>query len=77
MSTKALASSMVLTEEERLESILLRRLGNRIRDLRVIYLPAGVILQGKTATYHAKQVAQHVAMEVAEFPIVANEIEVS
>jgi hypothetical protein len=68
---------MVLTEEERLESILLRRLGNRIRDLRVIYLPAGVILQGKTATYHAKQVAQHVAMEVAEFPIVANEIEVS
>ena len=77
MSSNTLAPSMVLTEEERLESLLLRRLGNRIRDLRVVVLPAGVILQGRTATYHAKQVAQHVAMEVAELPILANEIEVS
>jgi len=49
----------------------------RTCDLRVVVLPAGVILQGWTATYHAKQVAQHVAMEVAELPILANEIEVS
>jgi hypothetical protein len=72
MSTKALAS--VVSEEERLESILLRRLGNRIRDFRVILLPEGLILQGRTATYHAKQVAQHIAMEVADMPILANEI---
>ena len=75
--SKALASEvMVPTEEERLEEMLHRRLGNRVRDLRVIVLPDGVILQGRTATYHAKQLAQHVAMEVAEVSIVANEIEV-
>ena len=73
MTTNVLASS-VLSEEERLETILLRRLGNRIRDLRVVRLPNGLVLQGRTGTYHAKQVAQHVAMEVADLPILANEI---
>jgi hypothetical protein len=66
----------VLTEEERLEGMLQRRLGNRIRDLRVVLLSAGLILQGRTATYHAKQLAQHAAMEFANLPIVANDIEV-
>ena len=75
MSTDTLIPA-VLTEEERLEGMLIRRLGNRVRDLRVIVLPAGLILQGRTATYHAKQIAQHAAMELADLPIVANEIEV-
>ena len=57
-------------------SILVRRLGNRVRELRVVLLPEGLILQGRTATYHAKQIAQHVAMEVANLPILANDIEV-
>ena len=73
MSTNVLESN-VLSEAERLESMLLRRLGNRVRDLRVILLPDGLILQGRTATYHAKQIAQHAAMEVADMPILANEI---
>ena len=73
MSSNELASS-VLSEEDLLESLLLRRLGNRIRDLRIIRLPEGLILQGRTATYYAKQVAQQVAMEVADLPILANEI---
>ncbi len=75
MGTHVLATN-VLSEEERLESLLLRRLGNRIRDLRVVVLPNGLILQGRTGTYHAKQIAQHAAMEMATLPIVANEIEV-
>ena len=73
MSTNLLAPS-ILAEEERLESMMLRRLGNRIRDLRVLLLPNGLILQGRTATYHAKQVAQHAAMELADLPILAKEI---
>src|SRR5450432_649879 len=56
MSTNVLATN-VLSEEERLETMLLRRLGNRIRDLRVVVLPNGLILQGRTGTYHAKQIA--------------------
>jgi hypothetical protein len=75
MSTELLSKN-VLSEEERLENLLTRRLGSRIRDLRVIVLPAGLILQGRTATYHAKQIAQHTAMAVASTPILANEIEV-
>ena len=73
--SNALATD-ILTEEERLENMLVRRLGNRIRDLRIVLLPAGLILQGQTATYHAKQIAQHVAMEEANLSILANEIEV-
>jgi hypothetical protein len=76
MSTDVLATSVVLSEEERLETMLTRRLGNRVRDLRVILLADGLILKGRTATYHAKQVAQHIAMEVADLPILANDIEV-
>jgi hypothetical protein len=75
MSAKILAST-VPSDEERLENMLFRRLGNRIRDLRVLLLPEGVVLQGRVATYHAKQIAQHAAMELADLPILANEIEV-
>jgi hypothetical protein len=63
-------------EEERLENLLQMRLGSRIRELRVLLLDSGIILQGRTSTYHAKQLAQHAAMDVSEFPILANEIEV-
>ena len=76
MTTDTLSPTILLTEEERLESMLIRRLGNRIRDLRVILLQEGVVLQGRTATYHAKQLAQHAAMELADVPILANDIEV-
>jgi hypothetical protein len=66
----------IFSEEERLESLMQRRLGNRIRGLRVYLQPRGVILLGRTATYHAKQLAQHAAMELANMPILSNDIEV-
>jgi hypothetical protein len=65
-----------VTEQERLEQLMQRRLGNRVRNLRVHVLPAGLVLQGRAATYHAKQLAQHAAMELADAPILANDIEV-
>jgi hypothetical protein len=64
------------TQKEQLESLLQRRLGNRIRDLSVLVLPGGIILQGRTSTYHAKQLAQHAAMELSPLPLLANDIEV-
>jgi hypothetical protein len=73
MSINVLEASVV-SEEERLENMLQRRLGNRVRDLQVVLLPEGLILKGRTATYHAKQIAQHVAMELADLPILANDI---
>jgi hypothetical protein len=66
----------LLAQEERLESLMQRRLGNRIRGLRVQLQPEGVILHGRTATYHAKQLAQHAAMDLVDMPILANDIEV-
>jgi hypothetical protein len=66
----------VLSKEERLQSLMQRRLGNRIRGLRIQLQPHGVILHGRTATYHAKQLAQHAAMDLVKLPILANDIEV-
>jgi len=66
----------VCQREERLETLIERRLGNRVRDLRVMVRATGLILQGRAATYHAKQLAQHAAMEMATLPILSNEIEV-
>ena len=80
MSIDVLSPQTVLphtvSEEERLECLMQRRLGNRVRNLRVHVLPGGLVLQGRAATYHAKQLAQHAAMELGTAPIVANDIEV-
>ena len=65
------------TPDERLEVLMQRRLGNRVRDLRVIRREDGLIIQGRTTTYYAKQLAQHAAMELGNEPILANDIEVS
>jgi hypothetical protein len=66
----------VLPHQEHLESLVQRRIGSRVRDLRIIVRPNGLILQGRAATYHAKQLAQQLAMELAPVPILANDIEV-
>jgi hypothetical protein len=63
-------------QEERLEAQVLRRVGGRVRDLRVLVRHNGIILRGRCTTYHAKQIAQHTAMELTGLPILANDIEV-
>ena len=75
MSSSTLVETLSLPEEH-LEAIVQRRLGGRVRDLRIVFRQNGIILQGHTNTYHAKQLAQHAAMEVAGVPILANDIEV-
>jgi hypothetical protein len=66
----------IFAPTEHLELQVQRRLGSRVRDLRIIVRQDGVILQGLAHTYHAKQLAQHAAMELADLPILANDIEV-
>jgi hypothetical protein len=75
MTSPGTAATITLPEEH-LEALLQRRLGGRVRDLRVVLRPDGLVLQGRTATYHAKQLAQHAAMDLSGRPIVANDIEV-
>jgi hypothetical protein len=63
-------------DPEFLELQLQRRVGGRVRNLRIVFRSGGIILQGRATTYHAKQLAQHAAMELARMQILANEIEV-
>jgi len=53
------------------------RLGGQVSDLRVVVRGDGMALQGHSRTYHAKQLALHVAMEASGLPILANEIQVA
>ncbi len=75
MSSQTLFETLSLPIEH-LEAVVQRRLGGRVRDLRIVPRQNGIILQGRTSTYHAKQLAQHAAMELAGVPILANDIEV-
>ncbi len=59
-----------------LTELLRNRLRGRVRDLCVSVQPEGVVLHGRAPTYHAKQMAQHVAMNLCGLAILANSIEV-
>jgi len=63
-------------ELERLQAHIQGRLGGRVRNLRLLLRDNGLVLQGRTRTYYAKQLAQHAVMQVTEYLIQANEIEV-
>lgn len=77
MFTHSDASMVEISAENAcLETLVQRRMGARVRKLRVIVQHNGVVLQGLASTYYAKQLAQHAAMDLADLPIVANEIEV-
>jgi osmotically-inducible protein OsmY len=52
-------------------------LGRRVSDFRVEFDGRGLILRGRAESYHAKQLAQHVAMAALGLPLSANEIVVS
>ena len=71
-----LTAEMPGAPEEQMEGQVLRRLGGRVRDLRILFRHNGLILQGRSGTYHAKQLAQHAAMELTGLPVLANDIEV-
>jgi hypothetical protein len=61
---------------EQAEVMLRQRLCGRVRQLRVVMRRDGVVLQGASANYYGKQMAQHYAHQLLRLPIVANEIEV-
>ena len=50
----------------------------RIRDLHVVYSDEKIILQGRSRTYHAKQLAQQAVLDLTDgHPLLANQIVVS
>jgi hypothetical protein len=56
----------LLTEHEmllELEQHLQERIGGRIRNLRVYRRDGRLVLEGRSASFHAKQLATHAALE--------------
>ena len=50
----------------------------RIRDLHVVYSDERIILQGRSRTYHAKQLAHQAVLDLTDgHPLLANQIVVS
>ena len=63
---------------ERIEGYIERRASGRIRDLHVVYSDEKIILQGRSRTYHAKQIAHQAVLDLTDgHPLLANQIVVS
>jgi hypothetical protein len=61
---------------EQAEAVLQQRLSRRVVELRLLQRQGGVILRGYAFSYYAKQLAQHVAMDLLGLRVLVNEIEV-
>jgi hypothetical protein len=61
-----------------IEGHINRVASGRIRDLHVVYSDDKIILQGRSRTYHAKQLAHQAVLDLTDgFPLLANQIVVS
>jgi hypothetical protein len=70
--TGPLTSDVVAHLEKRVQL----RLGGQVLDFQLSIREMGLVLKGRTRSYHAKQLAQQALMEMTEAQIRANEIEV-
>jgi hypothetical protein len=61
---------------DRVERLIRQRTSGLIRGLRVEVCPGEVILSGRAATYYAKQLATHAALDACENFTLTNDIEV-
>jgi hypothetical protein len=59
----------------RLEGYIEHRASGRIRDLHVVCSDDAIILQGRSRTYHAKQLAQQAVLDLTDgHPHLTNQI---
>jgi len=60
---------------ERLEGYIEQKASGRIRDLHVVCSGDQIILQGRSRTYHAKQLAQQAVLDLTDgHPLLTNQI---
>lgn len=63
---------------ERIEGYIELRASGRIRDLHVVCSADSIILQGRSRTYHDKQLAQQAVLDLTDgYPLLTNQIVVS
>jgi hypothetical protein len=70
-------SGTTLAEVAQLEAQVKHRLSGRVYNVELVIRDNGLVLQGRSNTYYAKQLAQQAVLEATGLPILANEIEVS
>lgn len=63
-------------EVEWLRELVATQFGRRVRDLRVLAHGEGLVLRGRVASYHLKQLVQEAVIRATESRVVANEIAV-
>jgi len=61
---------------QQIQELLHQRLHGQVLNLRVLFRETQIVLQGVAASYHAKQVAQHVVFNALGTIALVNEIEV-
>jgi hypothetical protein len=61
---------------EALQGLLQCRLRGMVRDVRVVLRTGQVVVQGIAASYYAKQLAQHLALNTLATTALVNEIDV-
>lgn len=58
-----------------IQGYVARTTNGRIHDLHVIYSEDRILLQGRSRTYHAKQVAHQAVLDLTDgYPLLANQI---
>ncbi len=60
----------------RIERLVREKTSGLIRDLRVRYEPGEIVLTGRAATYYAKQLATHAALDACSDLTLTNDVEV-
>ena len=80
-STDTLRSALGRNPEELaqfIEGHVNRVAYGRIRDLHVVYSEDRIVLQGRSRTYHAKQLAHQAVLDLTDgHPLLANQIVVA
>ena len=69
--------TLLAPDVEQNEEELQQRLRGHVADLHLQVHDGRLVLQGRCASYYAKQLAQHAAMTLTGMPIASNRIEVS
>ena len=80
-NTDALRSALDKNPQELaqfIEGHVNRVANGRIRDLHVVYSEDRIVLQGRSRTYHAKQLAHQAVLDLTDgHPLLANQIVVA
>lgn len=61
---------------DRIEEDIRRMFLRRVHDFHIEALDDGLVLHGRTKTFHGKQLIQHAVMKATEIPLAANNINV-